>query len=454
MLKKIWIMKKMISIFLVAAAFLAFAACTPAEPQKTTPSLNADSTPTEAPTEPVETPEPPVTDPSDPIVLAENGQAKLYIVMPRERSLDTVYAKDKLFYFVKNAVGVELEFGQNSAGYEYELLLGNTGREESTSFTESLPDGKYGIKIDGKKLIIASKELTFLYDAVEYMIENFINVSETGVVVNMPTETYIGDGSTDSLRHVFSKIQNYKTAFEKDISFSLVTSPPSSQICTSQGGCTDGTFFYQAFISYSVDSVIIVKQDKNGKVIKRGKPLGGEYTLDHANDLTYNSETNEIFVVHAGGGNDDKITVLDADTLEFKRSIKAPSYVYAISYSPERDCMLVWDDSRNIRMLNSTATEDISVLFTTKYDNYTRQGICSDDTFIYCLLIEKSTKRNYIFVYNWYGNFVCTIDTGISYTTNYKDEGENLSIYEGQLHMSVSRGLEYGSRIYRLIPEA
>ncbi len=455
-------MKKLISLILAVAALTAFAACSPAEPQKTTPNAVQNSTPEETPTE---TPEPPVTEPSGPVVIAEGGQAKLYIVMPRGKSLDTVYAKDKLYYFVKSSLDLKLEFGQDSADYEYELLLGNTGREESTAFTESLPDGKYGIKLEGKKIIIASKELVFLYDAVEYMIENFITVSEAGMVIDMPTSTYIGDGDPTSLRYVLTKAEDKKIQFKRDNSFGIDTAPPAEQIYASQGGCTDGENFYQAFIQpvhadpnkkdERYNNVIIVKQDKDGNVIKTSEMFSGDISLNHANDMTYNSKTHEIYVAHAKPNN-KKVSVLDADTLELKTTLNVITDIYAISYSPERDVVVAaMSNGYDLRAFTPTFNKYASgtIEGASVAEGCTPQGICSDDTFIYSLLITTG-KKNVITVYDWHGNFICLIDTGIFVVSSTNmNEGENLRIYDGQLLLTAYYSSGVGAKTYKIIPK-
>ncbi len=464
-------MKKIIAIILSLIAVVSLAACdkapeattpkdTPAEtPAESTPVSTPEETPTETPVE---------TEPGRPdlsneeIVLVENGEQKTYIVVPKGKLTNELYAKDKLTLIVENKTGLKMNFGTNVTD-SFEILIGDTGREESAALKATLTGDQYGIKIENGQVILAATEDAFLYDAMAYFVENYLTITDTKIAVNTKKASYVGEGDTASYRYIFSKAEDKEITFRAEGSFKLHVSVPNAQINASQGGCTDGTYFYQAFIQRvhtpgtadeMYNRVVIIKYDKDGKVIKQSEVFGGTGTtnsLKHANDLTYNPNTNEIYVSHVG----NKTTILDADTLELKRSFNSGVAYYGITYSPERDAVAVAGGGK-ITLLNSemNKTKGSSFSFSSKTKGYTSQGICSDETFIYCLYINETTHRNYIAVYDWRGNYICLIDTGISYTSGtYNNEGENIGIYDGKLCMTVCSGIGVGARTYSLIPK-
>ncbi len=472
-------MKKIISILLILAALLSFAACNN-EPAVTTPSGNEEtpsaSTPEETPSAtPSATPSetPAETDPPAPparpdvdIVIAEGTEQKTYIVIPAKDRYTALYAKDKLTLIVERRLGFKMKYGTDETEGT-EILIGDTGREESAALSATLSGNQYGIRIGGGKVVIAATDGAFLYDAMAYFVENYLTITDTKIEVNTQNASYVGEGDTESLRYVLTHAEDKKAKFKKDGSFSVMTPAPSDKITASQGGCTDGTYIYQGFIEIihstsgtrdeKYNNCVIVKQDLEGNVIKVGPVIGGfgsPDSLNHTNDMAYNPNTHEIYVVH-NRPNFNKVSIIDPDTLELKRSVFLPHPVYSISYCPERDVALVGlSNSQNVRPIGTEfkAFAGASINATTLSKGYTTQGITSDDTFIYCLLISTGNK-NVITVYDWYGNYICMIDTGVTMVAStYMYEGENIKIIDGQLYMTTAFS-KAGCQTYRLVPK-
>ena len=57
--------------------------------------------------------------------------------------------------------------------------------------------------------------------------------------------------------------------------------------------------------------------------------------VGHANDVTYNSKTNEVLVVHADGTN--IVSIFDGDTFEFKKQITIPLPIRSMTYIDDED---------------------------------------------------------------------------------------------------------------------
>ncbi len=460
-------MKKLISLALALITVLSLVACVGEGPAETTPAPTPEaSTPEETPeaSTPVETdpPAPPATDRE--IVLADNGTTTAYIVMPRGKSQNTVYAKDKLFYFIKNNSGVELDFGKKK-DHEFEILLGNTGREESNELAATLTGNQYAIKIGKGKVVISATEFAFLYDAVEYFIENYLKVEDNRIVVNTVSDTYIGEGDTTSLRYIFSKSKSDSLKadmYRADGWPDDIVAYPEGPTTNVQGGCTDGTYYYQAFIYKDVGS----NEEKNPCMILKHKldfdPNTNDFiaaseilSLNHTNDITYNARTNELIVVH-NNPNRTTLSVIDPDTLTLKRKVTIPYRVYSIAYDYARDLYVFGlSGGQDMGFLDAEFKEVpgmTGITSTDKTAGYTTQGITCDDTFIYHTLWNspgnsEDYNRNVIVVYDWYGNFVATIGTQIEI------ESENLDIIDGHLYVVANSWGGKAAYIYRIEPK-
>ncbi len=449
-------MKRIISILLSFLMLFGFASCDPATPEITTEDTEALFDP--APETTAEQTEPPVID----IPKGRIDLSQFYIVMPEAAGTQVLYAKDKLFYHVKNSVGVELKSG--TEGGEYELLLGDTGREESISLKSSLSENEYAISIQHKKIIIVATHDAFLYDAIENLINNNIS-TENGKIELI--DLYEGDidvdaGNTSSLRYLFSQSSELKAGFNRTDGWpdEIVKRPEGLEHL--QGGCTDGEYIYQGFI---LRDRVNNEKDNISKIVKI-KPdfdphsqnvvlTSGELALNHTNDLTYNARTNEIMVVH-NNPNRTRLSVLDADTLEFKRHVTIAPSIYSMTYSYERDVYAVGvSGGQNMVLMNSDLTKVISNVIRPASGataTMTTQGICSDDTFIFHTLWNSGGKvadynKNVITVYDWYGNHVGTIYTKIGI------ESENILVYRGSLYVCAYSGGGLASYLYKIKPE-
>ncbi len=464
-------MKKIISALLAFMMLFSLVACnggsdeqTPGTTEATEPVTTAPET-TEPETEEPETSEEPVIDtPKNNIKIADGKEALLYIVMPAQKNLNTVYAKDKLFYFFENTTGAQLKSGTEDVEGEYVLLLGDTGRDESKSLKASLTGDSFGIKLEGKKIIIAATNEAFLYDAIEYLIENYLIYIENDKIEALNAHdghTYIGEGDTSSLRYLFTQSDELVADYYRSDSWPDEIAKRVEGTNHLQGGCTDGEYIYQGFITKdsasnevnNVCKIVKIKPDfdpNTDNVVMVSKALD----LNHTNDMTYNSRTHEIFVCHNNPYR-TKVTVIDPDTLTVKRTFEISQSIYSITYNPERNSFAVGlSGGQNMRLFDGELAKAEAKLIrsTTKTSGMTTQGICSDDTFIYHTLWNSSGSsdgynKNVITVYDWYGNFVGIIGTKITI------ESENIIVYDGNLYVNAYSSGGQASYMYKIEPK-
>ena len=190
-----------------------------------------------------------------------------------------------------------------------------------------------------------------------------------------------------------------------------------------QGGGTDGKYLYLAFVTSKKDghqNGIIVKVDpKTGEVLKRSECL----EIDHANDIAYNPRTNKLYVVH-NVPNNDTLTALDPETLEFIETVKIPVRIFAMDYNYSIDRYVV---GRSGGQNYTTLDPEFNIRHEYEAINtkYTTQGVTSDDDFVYFIQFKNSC----IMKYDWKGNFHEYIP--LDERTN---EPENLCFIDGKLY--------------------
>ena len=384
------------------------------------------------------------------LVVTKNEEAKLYIVLPENANRNVLYAKDKFNLFIKEKTGLILPSGTQS-GNAYELLIGDTGRTESIELKQALSSNQFAIKRDENKIIVVATNDAFLYDAIEYLIDNYFN-NGVDCIANNTKIVITGDinckmnGDTASLRYLFTKSDRLTSTHT-----AITTMPlPESNYKTNQGGCSDGKYYYQSFIylnsaDESQNSTIIVKYDlSTGLEVRRsGKILTG-----HTNDMAYNSRTNQIIIAN-NKPDYNIVTIIDAATLKIIRTEKVPCPIYGITYDDERDVYFIGcSNSKNLRALNSNFEVIDQNIYSTDQNSSgcMTQGLGSDDVFVYCTYYTN--PGNIIEVFDWYGNYVGTIETEISGTLDgYALEGESVDVDEQGRILLIA-----GKRIWHVKP--
>lgn len=98
-----------------------------------------------------------------------------------------------------------------------EMLLGNTAREESKEVLSSLNNDGYAIKVVGNKIVIAAHRQDNLRAAVNYMLNNLIEVKEEdGDKVLYLTGEYVSDGSEKPFFGADNPLDGYKIVCDTD----------------------------------------------------------------------------------------------------------------------------------------------------------------------------------------------------------------------------------------------
>lgn len=223
----------------------------------------------------------------------------------------------------------------------------------------------------------------------------------------------------------------------------LIQGDAPAGIETPQGGCTDGEYYYQAYIHMDTNSdqfnneCVIAKYDLNtGKLVKESEKL----QLNHANDITYNSKLDCLVIAH-NQPIANCITYLNPETLEVIKQFAIDYYMFSIDYNAKRDQYVIGQTSSQTFLVLNSDFEAVSEVFqpSKRTSSYTTQGMACDDDFIYFTFY----KSNVISVYDWAGNFVTLIEME-EYIQDARYEPENLTVIDGEIYVGCGKKIGNG----------
>ncbi len=238
-------------------------------------------------------------------------------------------------------------------------------------------------------------------------------------------ETKYESVNTDLTVKVFTKLDNSK--------YNAVAS-------RTQGGCFNGSDYYQAFIKNDNSPAVVGKKNLETGEIIYSEPR----VMGHANDMTYNSKLHQVLVCN----NQMIVFFYDADTLEFVKQVNLTTRLAAISYNPHNNTYTGYGNSKIY-----TLDENLNFIgaFNMKKTLKTSQGICSDSTYVYSIYtpVINGKYTCHIIIHDHNGNYITTLD--IAVTNSY--EAENLSIIDGQLYMMACTPKPFAT-LFTVIPKA
>lgn len=251
-----------------------------------------------------------------------------------------------------------------------------------------------------------------------------------------------------------------------------ISLPWSTMDASAQGGCTDGTYYYQACYSnyYGV------------KIKKYNMATGDEITsevlaLDHGNDMTYNSELgNGVLVVCNNQPNPKRVSFVDPEDLSiispaslgfeniegsvtvYDTYIELKADFFGIDYNAYMDKYVLARSSKYGFWLYDSKFNDLNMKWShnTATKDFTSQGIGTDDSYIYNLLHNanggvEGYAGHVIEVYDWDGNLVTVINLptdskGISTSL----EVENISVYQNTIYIACHNKTEGKATVYKV----
>ena len=312
------------------------------------------------------------------------------------------------------------EAGQESGHTGADACRIVIGRTEGSP--EQLKTGTFMIRVIEDELYILGSDEVDAYYGVQYFLEEIleglterVEVEDSGLCiqrdfgfVSEADETLPGVilNSTDSFAGVSNKIGEVE-----NIGY-----------CTSvQGGVATEEYVYVTRLDGESDATraetYVLKYERSTmKEVACSEPM----KLDHANDITYIPETNELYVVEHISSS--LATVLDADTLAIKEEKQMKIACWGLEYNPLREQFVATRGIGKTIIYDRNLETICDALFSKQNTDLVTQGICADDRYIYHILWNFNTLEEYggseetanvIWVFDWAGNFITEIPTDI-----------------------------------------
>ena len=208
-----------------------------------------------------------------------------------------------------------------------------------------------------------------------------------------------------------------------------------------QGACTDGTYYYVALNdgkSSSLSSVSAIRKYdlRTGDPVKTYEGL----TVSHANDMTVNPDTNELFIAH-NSPDFTTISVFDLETMTLKEKKTIALKIYAIAYDPSEECYWVGISGSYDFAKLDLHFKQIGNTYTGKNTGYTKQGIDVDSKYLYF----AQFNTNCIIVYDKAGNFVKQINLSVGSSS----EAENICHVGDTLYIGYYTSSSGGGKLYK-----
>ena len=175
---------------------------------------------------------------------------------------------------------------------------------------------------------------------------------------------------------------------------------------TAQGICTDGTHLFVAMNNDSLQKSIIYKLDpQNGSILATYENISAGLT----NDLVYNPTAKQIIAVH-NGNTPTQISIYDAETLAFVKTVTLDRKIYAMTYSPTQQCYYVGISGGYTYARYDMSFKQIGSVISGPSLGNTKQGMHCDDAHFYMIM----SKSNNLGVYTLDGTNLCTVKLPVS----------------------------------------
>lgn len=316
-----------------------------------------------------------------------------------------------------------------------EILVGNIERKESQQSLSKLSGEGFIINVSNRKLVIAGTDDSWTALALYEFYEKVLCGSNyfIGNTLVIPLDF--------SMKYDTSDPQMIAYLLDRGYDFSLspshiLTCPTEGSISSGQGTAGGGGFFYFALKNNNDTSAKIIKYDITSlRSIGKTEVFNG----GHANDLTFNSDDDCLYLAH-GQSQGKIVTVVSSKTMSVIGDIQIPVGAGAITYSTKRKQFAVSQGGKTLHFLDSSF-KLINSYDRTDLPGYTAQGMGSDDSYIYFPM--SGSKDNIVVVYDWSGNYITTLLLDLPY------ESESFFYASGNYYVSF---VSSASSLYILKP--
>jgi hypothetical protein len=344
-----------------------------------------------------------------------DGTSEYVGIRPESAEDSEIEAVRSLKSLLREKYGVEIDLdtdGNRKPGTdpEFQILIGKTDEPESAnaiSVIESLGSSKASFVIEAheKRLVVVASNSTMYEAAIKYLEESFMSEKEMTVPAGF---RYVAEAVSLNPSIYIEKDNELEVKMTELYTIKKNTDSNGVNCRIIQGGCTDGKHLYVCLNDGADKNAVttIVKTElRSGKVVAKYEGI----MIDHANDLTYNPNTNEILACH-NAPNYKFISVFDAETMELKETKKIRESLYAIEYDEDLDLYWIGLSGAYDFMYYDSAIKKNSKIYRGYNNGFTKQGVDVDDKYLYFVLYNQ----NCIAVYNKSGEYVRQINLPVT----------------------------------------
>ena len=208
--------------------------------------------------------------------------------------------------------------------------------------------------------------------------------------------------------------------------------------CVIQGSCTDGTYLYMGLndghnMSEDSLSAIYKFELSTGKMVATYDNL----KVSHCNDMTCNSETGELIVVHCMPDS-NVISIFDIHTMELKEEKELRINIDSLAYDPYEKCYWASISNGHDFAKLDLDFQKISPRYL-GYGGYIKQGMDVDSVYLYFLHYNKNVIR----IFTKDGRFVRQIELPVT-----EHEPENIC-HVGDVFYIGYYTYPVGGKVYR-----
>jgi len=353
------------------------------------------------------------------LVIATNGVTSYDFLCAEKADNSIILALKTLINKINANTGLNVKAYRDSFNSEEgrcEVLIGLTNRSESIQTYESLKENSYKIEIvNNCVVIIGSSDVYTTLALVEF--ENKV-IKNQSLCNNEVFKITSKECVLKEYDHPLNVQDILEMGYVPYVTLEkFITVRAQEDIKVAQGACADKDYIYFILRDSGDTKSILFKYDKNGNFIKQSE----EIYLGHGNDLAYDSKNDYLICAH-GVKEANTYSIIDKDTLTITKTFTvSKGGGGSITYNEKLDLYSTSKGGETISFYGGNfefiKTVDRVV------NEYTAQGIGSDENYIYCPM--SGSSDNVLVTYDWEGNFITNVivPTSAESETMFESEG-------------------------------
>ncbi|MBR0300921.1 MAG: hypothetical protein IJQ93_11475 [Bacteroidales bacterium] len=308
----------------------------------------------------------------------------------------------------------------------------------------------YVIKVAGNKIVIAGTDAAWTVLGMEYFARRILSNSSycrTGMLRLPKDFAFVYDKADPQLvALLLSRGRDFDLVPEV-----VGNCPRETGFTVAQGAASDGKYVYFC-LKGGEDSET---HDSNVRVYQytlqpfSHVAVSETFNAHHANDMTFDTKSGRVLVIHGSGGA-NLITAIPAGDTGFggPYTITTSLGIGGITYNAKNNIYGITQGGTKFQTINSDTFEIIKNIGRSDgmKDYYTAQGMGSDDSYVYYPMSPNSTSPenvNILVACDWSGNYIRNLKIPLAL------ESESMFYAAGDYYVNFYQN---GATLYRVYP--